>query len=131
MTRSMVGTTSAGGVVHDTLRSGRFGGRGRTASPVAPPRRRRAGGVVGEQRHGGGNVLTDDEIDRIAEVAVDEIGGRAKVFAMGREPRSAIEAIDFAKRMLGRGVDAVQVGPVDPGHATSRRSRNFARSTTT
>jgi 4-hydroxy-tetrahydrodipicolinate synthase len=64
-----------------------------------------------------GNVLTDDEIDRIAEVAADEIGGRTPVFAMGREPRSAVEAKDFAHRMLDRGVDAVQVGPVDPGHS--------------
>ena len=78
-----------------------------------------------------GNVLTNDEIDRIAEVAVDEIGGRAKVFAMGREPRSAIEAIDFAKRMLGRGVDAVQVGPVDPGHSYLPTESELTRSTTT
>ena len=53
-----------------------------------------------------GNVLTDDEIGR-----------RTPVFAMGREPRSAIEAKDFARRMLDRGVDAVQIGPVDPGHS--------------
>ena len=64
-----------------------------------------------------GNVLTDDEIDRIAEIAVSEIGGRAPVFAMGREPRSAVEALDFAHRMLDRGIDAVQVGPLDPGHS--------------
>ena len=61
-------------------------------------------------------MLTDDEIDRIAEVA-DEIGGRTPVYAMGREPRSAVEAMDFARRMLDRGLDAVQVGPVDPGHS--------------
>ena len=64
-----------------------------------------------------GNVLTDDEIDRIAEIAVSEIGGRAPVFAMGREPRSSVEALDFARRMLDRGIDAVQVGPLDPGHS--------------
>jgi 4-hydroxy-tetrahydrodipicolinate synthase len=64
-----------------------------------------------------GNVLTDDEIDRIAEIAADEIGGRTPVYAMGREPRSAVEAMDFARRMLDRGLDAVQVGPVDPGHS--------------
>ena len=63
------------------------------------------------------NVLTDEEIDQIAEIAVSEIGGRAPVFAMGREPRSAGEALDFARRMLDRGVDAVQVGPLDPGHS--------------
>jgi 4-hydroxy-tetrahydrodipicolinate synthase len=63
------------------------------------------------------NVLTDDEIDRIAEVAADEVAGRTPVYAMGREPRSAVEAIDFGRRMLDRGLDAVQVGPVDPGHS--------------
>jgi 4-hydroxy-tetrahydrodipicolinate synthase len=64
-----------------------------------------------------GNVPTPPEIDRIAEVAVDEIAGATQVYAMGPEPRSAREAIDFARRMHDRGVDAVQVGPVDPGHS--------------
>jgi 4-hydroxy-tetrahydrodipicolinate synthase len=63
------------------------------------------------------NVLEPAEVDRIAEVAVDEIAGRVPVRAMGIEPRSAKDAIDFASRMTARGVDAVQVGPVDPGHS--------------
>jgi 4-hydroxy-tetrahydrodipicolinate synthase len=63
------------------------------------------------------NVLSDDEIDRIAEIAFDEIGGRTPLYAMGREPRSAGEALEFARRMFDRGVDTVQVGPLDPGHS--------------
>jgi 4-hydroxy-tetrahydrodipicolinate synthase len=79
-----------------------------------------------------GNVLTDREVDRIAEIAVAEVGGRIRVVAMGREPRSAVESIDFARRMLGRGVDAVQVGPLDPGHSylpTPAELRQFFETT--
>jgi dihydrodipicolinate synthase/N-acetylneuraminate lyase len=63
------------------------------------------------------NVLTDDEVDRIVDVAVEEVGGRISVCAMGSEPRSATENVAFANRMLDRGVDAVQVGPLEPGHS--------------
>ena len=63
------------------------------------------------------NVLEPAEVDRIAEIAVAEIAGKVPVRAMGIEPRSAKDAIDFASRMADRGVDAVQVGPVDPGHS--------------
>jgi 4-hydroxy-tetrahydrodipicolinate synthase len=79
-----------------------------------------------------GNVLTDDEVDQIARIAVAEVGGRISVGAMGREPRSAVEAIEFARRMLDHGVDAVQIGPLDPGHSympTAAELRTFFEST--
>ena len=63
------------------------------------------------------NVLTDAEVDRIVDIAVEEVGGRISLCAMGSEPRSATENIAFANRMLDRGVDAVQVGPLEPGHS--------------
>lgn len=66
-----------------------------------------------------GHVLTAAETDRIATLAVAEATGPSRVYAMGVEPRSAAQAIEFANRMQERGVDAVQVGPVEPGHSYS------------
>jgi 4-hydroxy-tetrahydrodipicolinate synthase len=63
------------------------------------------------------NVLTDNEVDRIVDIAVAELGGRLTVGAMGSEPRSAHDNIQFANRMLDRGVDVVQIGPLEPGHS--------------
>ena len=65
-----------------------------------------------------GNVLTPSELERIAAIAVEEArvtGGT--VYAMGVEPRSARQAIEFSRRMHEHGVHAVQVGPVEPGHS--------------
>lgn len=64
-----------------------------------------------------GNVLSSDEVDRLAMWAVEEAGTGVGVYAMGVEPRSARHAIEFSKRMAGCGVSAVQVGPVEPGHS--------------
>ena len=63
------------------------------------------------------NVLTDEEVDRIIDVAVEEVGGRITIGAMGSEPRSARGNVEFANRMLDRGVDVVQIGPLEPGHS--------------
>jgi 4-hydroxy-tetrahydrodipicolinate synthase len=63
------------------------------------------------------NVLSDEEVDRIVDIAVEELGGRLTVGAMGSEPRSADANIEFANRMLDRGVDVVQIGPLEPGHS--------------
>lgn len=65
-----------------------------------------------------GNVLTPAELERIAAIAAEEArvaGGT--VYAMGVEPRSAKQAIEFSWRMHEHGVHAVQVGPVEPGHS--------------
>ena len=66
---------------------------------------------------GEANVLSDDEIDRVVRIAVAEVGDRARVFAMGCEPRSAGQEIAWANRMSDLGVQAVQVGPLEPGHS--------------
>ena len=59
------------------------------------------------------NALSEAEMARVAEIAVDEVGGRTPVVAMGPEPKTAAASIAFARRMHGCGVDAVQVGPLD------------------
>jgi 4-hydroxy-tetrahydrodipicolinate synthase len=64
-----------------------------------------------------GNVLSSEEVDRLAQLTTDEAGPNVSVYAMGTEPRSARHAIEFCKRMSDFGVTAVQVGPVEPGHS--------------
>jgi 4-hydroxy-tetrahydrodipicolinate synthase len=66
---------------------------------------------------GEANVLSDDEVDRIVTIAVAEVGDRARLFAMGGEPRCAAQEIAWANRMADLGVHAVQVGPLEPGHS--------------
>ena len=66
---------------------------------------------------GEANVLSDDEIDRIVKLSVAEVGHRAKVFAMGCEPRSAAQEIAWANRMADLGVQGVQIGALEPGHS--------------
>jgi 4-hydroxy-tetrahydrodipicolinate synthase len=66
---------------------------------------------------GEANVLSDDEVDRIVALSVAEVGHRARVFAMGCEPRSAAQEIAWANRMADVGVQAVQIGPLEPGHS--------------
>lgn len=64
-----------------------------------------------------GNTLSAAEMNRIADTVVGEVGDRAFVAAMGSEPRTAQQAIEFGRRMTDAGVAAVQVGPLDPGHS--------------
>lgn len=74
------------------------------------------GVYVGGAGSGEGYSLTRDEVDRILAVAVDEVGGRVPVRAMGVEPRTAAEMIDFAERVEASGVDAMQLYSLDLGH---------------
>jgi 4-hydroxy-tetrahydrodipicolinate synthase len=75
-----------------------------------------------------GNVLSREEVDRIVRLAVVEVGSTNRVYAMGVEPRSARQAIEFCERMHALGVDAVQIGPLEPGHSyvpTEAELRSF------
>jgi len=64
-----------------------------------------------------GNVLSIAEVDRLAQLTVNQVDSEVAVYAMGTEPRSARQAIHFCKRMSDFGVTAVQVGPLEPGHS--------------
>jgi dihydrodipicolinate synthase/N-acetylneuraminate lyase len=70
-------------------------------------------------------VLSEAEVDRVADIAVEELQGKVKLYAMGTEPYSARENIDFAHRMLERGVDGVQVGTLEPGHSYQPNEREL------
>lgn len=79
------------------------------------------GVYVGGGGSGEGYALTRDETAQLLAVAVDELGGRVPVRAMGVEPRTAAEMIDLARRAQAAGVDALQVYSLDMGHG--RRPR--------
>ena len=61
--------------------------------------------------------LSPPELRRVLDVAVQELHGAVPVRAMGFEPRSAQQMIDFARLASDAGVDAVQVYSLDIGHA--------------
>jgi len=64
------------------------------------------GGSTGE-----GHTLTSDELEHIAEICVEEAGGRVPVLA-GIITNSTRDAAQKAKRMAACGVDALQITPV-------------------
>jgi 4-hydroxy-tetrahydrodipicolinate synthase len=81
---------------------------------------RMADAGVGVYLGGGGSgegfTLTPDEARRVLEIGVDQIGGRVPVRAMGTEPRTADQMIDYLDVAAAAGVDAAQIYSLDPGH---------------
>jgi 4-hydroxy-tetrahydrodipicolinate synthase len=65
---------------------------------------------------GEGYALSRDELRRCLEIAVEEIGDRVPVRAMGVEPRSASQMVDFVRLAADAGVHAVQLYSLDIGH---------------
>jgi 4-hydroxy-tetrahydrodipicolinate synthase len=74
------------------------------------------GVYVGGGGSGEGYTLTDDEMQRVVEIAVSELKGKVPVRAMGKEPRTAKEMIAFASMAGDAGADAVQIYSLDVGH---------------
>jgi 4-hydroxy-tetrahydrodipicolinate synthase len=68
---------------------------------------------------GSGEAYTLDpaELAQVLRVAVEELRGSVPVRAMGMEPRTAQQMVDFASLAADVGVDAVQVYSLDIGHA--------------
>jgi 4-hydroxy-tetrahydrodipicolinate synthase len=81
---------------------------------------RMAAGGVGVYLGGGGSgegyVLTPDEARRVLEIGVEELKGAVPVRAMGCEPRTAAEMIDYVAVAAQAGVDATQIYSLDQGH---------------
>ncbi|CAM8648989.1 DapA Dihydrodipicolinate synthase/N-acetylneuraminate lyase [Acidimicrobiia bacterium] len=81
---------------------------------------RMADASVGVYLGGGGSgegfTFTDVEARQVLEIGVDQIGGRVPVRAMGIEPRTALQMIEYIAMAADVGVDAVQVYSLDPGH---------------
>jgi 4-hydroxy-tetrahydrodipicolinate synthase len=75
------------------------------------------GVYVGGGGSGEGYALSPAEHRRVAEIAVDELGGTVPVRAMGVEPRTATEMVDYIAAVTAAGVDAAQIYSLDVGHA--------------
>lgn len=82
--------------------------------------RRMAAAGIGVYLGGGGSgegyVLSADETQRLLRIGVEELKGRVPVRAMGVEPRTAGEMIEFMEVAEGAGVDAAQIYSLDQGH---------------
>ena len=74
------------------------------------------GVYVGGGGSGEGHALLDREVDRLLEIAVEELAGKVPTRAMGVEPRTARQMIEFGRRVKGTGLDAMQIYSLDMGH---------------
>jgi 4-hydroxy-tetrahydrodipicolinate synthase len=74
------------------------------------------GVYVGGGGSGEGYTLSFDETERLLHIAVEELKGVTSVRAMGVEPRTARQMIDFLHMAARTGVDAAQIYSLDVGH---------------
>ena len=74
------------------------------------------GVYLGGGGSGEGYVLSDDETRRLLRIGVEELRGRVPVRAMGVEPRTSVDMIDYFEMVTGLGVDAAQIYSLDQGH---------------
>jgi 4-hydroxy-tetrahydrodipicolinate synthase len=79
-----------------------------------------AAGQMGTYVVGGGSgeayTLTRAETAQCLQIAAEELKGKVPVRAMGTEPRSALQMIEFAQLVDEYGLDAMQVYSLDMGH---------------
>jgi 4-hydroxy-tetrahydrodipicolinate synthase len=82
--------------------------------------RRLAEAGIGVYVAGGGSgeayTLTRNETKKILDIAREELLGKVPVRAMGKEPRSAKELIEFGKMVHEAGLEAMQLYSLDAGH---------------
>ena len=82
--------------------------------------RRLAASGIGVYVAGGGSgeayTLSKSETKRVLEIGVEELQGKVPVRAMGKEPRTAKEMIEFGKMVQAAGLDTMQLYSLDAGH---------------
>ena len=83
------------------------------------------GTYVGGGGSGEGYTLSLDETRRLLEIAVEELNGIAPIRAMGTEPRTARQMIDFLHMAEATGVEAAQVYSLDVGHGHTPTPREL------
>ena len=74
------------------------------------------GVYVGGGGSGEGHALLDDEVDALLALAAEQLVGRVPTRAMGVEPRTARQMIEFGRRVQAHGLDAMQIYSLDMGH---------------
>jgi 4-hydroxy-tetrahydrodipicolinate synthase len=74
------------------------------------------GVYLGGGGSGEGYVLSSDESDRLLRIGVEELKGKVPVRAMGVEPRTSGDMIEFMEMAAAAGVDAAQIYSLDQGH---------------
>ena len=74
------------------------------------------GVYVGGGGSGEGFTLSLDEVRRVCQIAKEELQGKVPVRAMGREPRSAEQLLEYAAIVKDVGLDAFQIYSLEPGH---------------
>jgi 4-hydroxy-tetrahydrodipicolinate synthase len=74
------------------------------------------GVYVGGGGSGEGHTLVEDEVDALLALAAHELVGSVPTRAMGVEPRTARQMIEFGKKVKGHGLDAMQIYSLDMGH---------------
>jgi 4-hydroxy-tetrahydrodipicolinate synthase len=93
--------------------------------------RRLAAGGIGVYLGGGGSgegyVLFLDEVRRLLEIGVEELKGKVPLRAMGVEPRTSRQMIDFVDMIKDVGVDATQIYSLDQGHGHRPMPQEISR----
>lgn len=83
------------------------------------------GVYVGGSGSGEGYTLTPNEMRRVLEIGLEEVG--TDVRAMGVEPRSARDMVALGKLCADVGVQAMQVYSLDQGHGNRPRNDELDR----
>jgi 4-hydroxy-tetrahydrodipicolinate synthase len=76
----------------------------------------RIGVYVGGGGSGEGHALLPDEVEKLLGIAAEELVGSVPARAMGVEPRTARQMIEFGKQVEGSGLEAMQIDSLDQGH---------------
>ncbi len=82
-------------------------------------RRLAAAGIgvyIGGSGSGEGYTLTPAETRRLLDIGVEELKGKVPVRAMGVEPRTPRQMVEFLALCKAAGVDAAQIYSLDVGH---------------
>jgi 4-hydroxy-tetrahydrodipicolinate synthase len=74
------------------------------------------GVYVGGGGSGEGHTLLVDEVDRLLALAAEVLVGAVPARAMGVEPRTARQMVEFGRQVAASGLDAMQVYSLDVGH---------------
>jgi 4-hydroxy-tetrahydrodipicolinate synthase len=85
------------------------------------------GVYVGGGGSGEGHSLLPDEVEKLLGIAAEELVGSVPARAMGVEPRTARQMIEFGKQVEGSGLEAMQIYSLDMGHLGRPRDAELDR----